>query len=669
MAHASVRFFGSILSHAEVDDALVAAMNHSDPWSSDALTDYADALGVCAFPANVEPLGPATVEMVGDVAVIRPGTGDVVLPSEAVAAAIDLRELPAVEGLRDALERAASVVLAEDVPRPRMHIRLHQGLRDEGYSPVYGLSNVYSDVMTHLEQPAIVGTRAQPLPLVVVTAEKLAPEAAAFAIALRSADAAWLVGEDVLASVAEAAWLPVGQSGLVHRTHMLQEALFVPDVIPADRRSLEPLKHMSEVLEEGMPPSLASGGVARDIFHTFDEDLALEDDVHTLAHARAALITLHGAARHFFPYFHTVGDTIDQGLIDELEALETNPFTGPDLVRKPLYRLETHLHDSHGYVFYYGNSSASYGSLPILLDETESGDIVVRRSELPEISPGDVLLSIDGKPIVDFLAEQEPFIPASTPGALRRNTLGAAVRVQDPTTWEVRSPDMTVDTVEFDLTDAATSSEIFNACPRTHGTLEDLGHPELYYINLDGDYYDGTTSVAQLITAAQGSQGLILDGRGYPESMATWYLIERILQAPSVVRFNVPYVTAVSSEMNQTTQSWNPRLNPSYDGPVVVLIGPWTQSQAEHILISMVNTDRAQFVGRQTAGANGNITGVMTPGALGALFTGTEVLFDDGSTFHGVGILPTVEVHPTVEELANGIDPELAAAVELLTGN
>ena len=37
---------------------------------------------------------------------------------------------------------------------------------------------------------------------------------------------------------------------------------------------------------------------------------------------------------------------------------------------------------------------------------------------------------------------------------------------------------------------------------------------------------------------------------------------------------------------------------------------------SEHILMPLVSTDRAVFVGRETAGSNGNITGVMLPGAM-----------------------------------------------------
>ena len=74
----------------------------------------------------------------------------------------------------------------------------------------------------------------------------------------------------------------------------------------------------------------------------------------------------------------------------------------------------------------------------------------------------------------------------------------------------------------------------------------------------------------------------------------------------------------------------------------------------------------ASVVGRNSAGTNGNVTRLWMPGGVTFTFTGMEVLFPDRSRFHGVGIVPDVEVVPTAEDLAEGRDPELLKAIELL---
>lgn len=71
-------------------------------------------------------------------------------------------------------------------------------------------------------------------------------------------------------------------------------------------------------------------------------------------------------------------------------------------------------------------------------------------------------------------------------------------------------------------------------------------------------------------------------------------------------------------------------------------------------------------VGRQSGASNGTITGLYLPGGYAFTFTGMEVQHTDHSTFHGIGIVPDVEVTPSATELRDGVDPELEAAVNIL---
>ena len=45
-----------------------------------------------------------------------------------------------------------------------------------------------------------------------------------------------------------------------------------------------------------------------------------------------------------------------------------------------------------------------------------------------------------------------------------------------------------------------------------------------------------------------------------------------------------------------------------------------------------------------------------------------QLLNPDGSRFHGIGIVPTVEVVPTAADYRDGREPEILAALALLTG-
>lgn len=48
-------------------------------------------------------------------------------------------------------------------------------------------------------------------------------------------------------------------------------------------------------------------------------------------------------------------------------------------------------------------------------------------------------------------------------------------------------------------------------------------------------------------------------------------------------------------------------------------------------------------------------------------FTGMRLLDVDGSELHGIGVVPDVEAAPDPAEFAAGEDPELKAAVKVLT--
>ena len=665
-AHASLRFFGTDVSHAGVDGALAAALEGDEPFAFAALQQYAENQSdVCALPATKSSLGPAKVTMVGDIAVITPGTGPVDIPSEATAAAIDVRSLPAAPGLREALASAASAVSSTTMRGPWVWVREHQGLVDEVYGPLMGIGSIYTSSKVNVAEPDIPGGAEVDLPLAVLTDADLAPEAARFAGHARMTGRAWLVGEDVLSWVAESQWWGVGTGGLVYRNRLLGKALTWPDVIPADLRTTEPIARVAALLRDSTLTPLAGGKVTRATFEPIPTGLQIQPEGQSLGTGRAALLVGHGATRMFFPYFATVGDTLDEGLLAELDALEASTASGLGRIMPPVMRLATHLRDSHANVGFFGNYAGTAGGyLPLMLDTTEQGDAVVRISELPTILPGDVIESMNGTSVESSIDKMKPLIPASTPGALLRDAFSSILYVHDDTELQLRAPDGTVRTEVVPFTNLA-NGPIAAVSTRGAGPLDDLGAPDLYYINLDAGSYTGTPKSAQLIEEAQSAAGLVIDGRGYPGTFETWVLVRRILTEATSVRFRTPFVTPYGTTFDEVAQVWDVA-TPGFSGPVAVLIGPWTQSQAEHILMGLVSTNRAQFVGRQTAGVNGNVTGVMIPGALGMLFTGMEVLFDDGSVFHGRGILPNIEVYPTQSGLAAGEDPELMAAIAAL---
>lgn len=109
-----------------------------------------------------------------------------------------------------------------------------------------------------------------------------------------------------------------------------------------------------------------------------------------------------------------------------------------------------------------------------------------------------------------------------------------------------------------------------------------------------------------------------------------------------------------------------PREGKRYLGPIVVITNSVTNSTAEDFAIEMKYSGRATIVGQITAGGAGNTLQFELPfGGTFNLATFKATLPDD-TEYIGVGMVPDVEVNPTVSDIINKLDNSLKTSVELL---
>lgn len=103
-----------------------------------------------------------------------------------------------------------------------------------------------------------------------------------------------------------------------------------------------------------------------------------------------------------------------------------------------------------------------------------------------------------------------------------------------------------------------------------------------------------------------------------------------------------------------------------FKGPVVVLVNELSQSQAEYTAMAFRAAPNATVVGSTTAGADGNISPILLPGGLRTMISGIGVYYPDGTPTQRVGIVPDVEVKPTIEGIREGRDELLEKAIEII---
>jgi C-terminal processing protease CtpA/Prc len=97
------------------------------------------------------------------------------------------------------------------------------------------------------------------------------------------------------------------------------------------------------------------------------------------------------------------------------------------------------------------------------------------------------------------------------------------------------------------------------------------------------------------------------------------------------------------------------------------LIDAHAMSYSETMLALVERYQLAELVGEPTGGTNGVPTTVPLPGGYYVNFTGMKVLKHNGARHHGIGILPTVPVSPTIAGIAAGRDEQLEKAIELVS--
>ena len=77
---------------------------------------------------------------------------------------------------------------------------------------------------------------------------------------------------------------------------------------------------------------------------------------------------------------------------------------------------------------------------------------------------------------------------------------------------------------------------------------------------------------------------------------------------------------------------------------------------------------RATVIGSTTAGADGNVSAIPLPGGLNSMISGIGVFYPDKKPTQRIGIIPNVEVKPTIAGIRAGRDEVLETAIREIVG-
>jgi C-terminal processing protease CtpA/Prc len=369
--------------------------------------------------------------------------------------------------------------------------------------------------------------------------------------------------------------------------------------------------------------------------------------------------------QHFYPYFDVVKTDWPAELRRALSTAATDADAQAFL--STLRRLVAALHDGHGNV-YQSSSQGTAAQLPLLWDWVEDQLVITRVAEgkAGELKPGDVVVSINGRPAREALAEAESLASGATPQwvrwtALRRLNYG---KKDEAVRLEARHPGGAPFTAELTR----------SLPPYGPGSLEEARpekiaevKPGIFYVDIgrinDGDFKGALDRLA-------GAKGIVFDLRGYPSNLSTVVLAHLTDQPVSSARWNVPVITRPDGQgWGWDVSGWSVQPEaPRFKGKAAFLTDGRAISYAETYMGIVENYRLAEIVGGPTAGTNGNVNPFTLPGGYGVIWTGMKVLKHDGSRHHGIGIKPTVPVSRTIQGVAEGRDEVLEKAIEVVGG-
>ena len=291
----------------------------------------------------------------------------------------------------------------------------------------------------------------------------------------------------------------------------------------------------------------------------------------------------------------------------------------------------------------------------------ENKPIVTRihdRSTTSTLEVGDEIVSVDDEPIRARIKRLEDHLAYST-NAGRDRSIEARLLNGDAGSKArlgVRGADGTIREVVVSRESKVT--------PRTQRDGEvtrmlegNIGYTDLERLEVPG--------VPPMFEAFRNTIGIVFDMRGYPRGTA-WAIGPRIntRKPPAVALFFRPQVMAGTSfERLSFLQPLPPTTTAVYARPTALLIDERAVSQSEHSGLFFKAANGTTFVGSPTTGANGDVTSLVLPGGLQVRFTGHDVRWPDGRQLQRIGLVPDIEVRPTIAGIRAGRDEVLERAV------
>jgi C-terminal processing protease CtpA/Prc len=306
---------------------------------------------------------------------------------------------------------------------------------------------------------------------------------------------------------------------------------------------------------------------------------------------------------------------------------------------------------------------------PVELSFVEGKPVVIdyfnaKLGEQTGLKPGDVIETVNGRTIAQIIDEQKPYTPASNtvmqlkalaPNLLRSNDTTLAIGIS-------RGGKMQKTNISLY---PRSKVNIYANYNKKDTCFKMIGS-DIAYI-FPGKFKN--SYLPALTPEIRKSKGVIVDMRCYPSDFMVFSFGPTLLpEAKPFVKFTIGepktpglFTWTPELKLGQTNPEW-------YKGKVVVIVNENTVSQSEYTTMAFSAAPNVTVIGSTTAGADGNVSPIVLPGGLRTGISGIGVYYPDGRQTQQIGIVPQVEVKPTILGIAEGRDEPLEKALQLING-
>lgn len=282
--------------------------------------------------------------------------------------------------------------------------------------------------------------------------------------------------------------------------------------------------------------------------------------------------------------------------------------------------------------------------------------------EITGLTTGDIITHINGKRIELIVDSIKNYYPASN----------EAARMRDIGDDLLRSVNKTI-IINYVSSNQKREKEL-KLCKRESIYTDNIDGKPCYKLLKDNIGYITLKSIkhediSAIKKAFINTNGIIIDIRNYPSYYVPFLLGSYFVSdTTSFVKFT----KSNPENPGEFTFTQDYKIVPSkerYHGKLVIIVNEETQSQAEYTAMAFRAGDNTTIIGSTTAGADGDVAKIFLPGGIMTYISAIGVYYPNGTETQRVGIVPDIEVKPTIKGIMEGRDELMEKAIEIVNNN